>query len=480
MTEQKIALFYQSQPPPIIHGVKKAMKPTGYRDGSADIAYSLCRKNLHNWLAQKQNPESKLKIPTWSVIIPHREEIQQFYPEISLDFLSERHTKSHQMDHLENYLSSVLKTISTLPDFCFSFPDTPEGIREAIASGAKILWFNTVLFEGHPMQDKQLFPESNCDDFWFVCQHPAQVQKFDDKYLTNQYLAAHGVPIPKTLLICATKIFASTLQEYEDSYQKLFSDSHKNINHSLPKSIVCHEIQQDTLAKLAGIETFPVIVKPIRGRGSAGVSRVNNFQELKQAIEKMFPNGEPSVEFGDMIMVEEFLSGEEYTVTIFPSGVFENIKHDSHSIKCQKGEEKLNEYTTIHTMSSTWSLPPVYRFDHHAGIMPYNGLVPVTANSRVLTPTECAESVVIQMRSDCEKAAALVNCKAPIRIDCRIRNGSPKVAVLFDLNPKPNLTGPGRVGRDDQESLVGMSAKAIGWSFEDLVHNYVLTRWKQI
>ena len=52
---------------------------------------------------------------------------------------------------------------------------------------------------------------------------------------------------------------------------------------------------------------------------------------------------------------------------------------------------------------------------------------------------------------------------------------------LFDLNMKPNMTGPGRPGRDDQDSLVCMAAAAHGWSFQDLlcyiVHNARQPDW---
>ena len=36
---------------------------------------------------------------------------------------------------------------------------------------------------------------------------------------------------------------------------------------------------------------------------------------------------------------------------------------------------------------------------------------------------------------------------------------------------KPNMTGPGRDGREDQDNLVGIAVKGIGWSFVDLVDN---------
>lgn len=49
--------------------------------------------------------------------------------------------------------------------------------------------------------------------------------------------------------------------------------------------------------------------------------------------------------------------------------------------------------------------------------------------------------------------------------------------VLFDLNMKPNMTGPGREGRHEQASLVALAAEAVGWPFPLLVHNIALQAW---
>jgi len=45
------------------------------------------------------------------------------------------------------------------------------------------------------------------------------------------------------------------------------------------------------------------------------------------------------------------------------------------------------------------------------------------------------------------------------------------IGRLFDLNMKPNMTGAGRPGRDDQDSLTMIAAREIGWSYEDLLLN---------
>lgn len=74
------------------------------------------------------------------------------------------------------------------------FPDTMGGIRDALTRGAEVLWANTVLFEGHPLDGREAGVR-------IVGQHPAAVQRFDDKYFTNSLFARHGLPVPRGLLL---------------------------------------------------------------------------------------------------------------------------------------------------------------------------------------------------------------------------------------------------------------------------------------
>lgn len=94
---------------------------------------------------------------------------------------------------------------------------------------------------------------------------------------------------------------------------------------------------------------YPIVAKPIRGRGSHGVKVCRSPEELA-AHAKSLADEDAAV------MLEEFLQGEEATVTVMPPNA-------------EKGY---------------WALPLVSRFNHHDGIAPYNGTVAVTANSRVV------------------------------------------------------------------------------------------------
>ncbi|MBJ7880450.1 ATP-grasp domain-containing protein [Gelidibacter salicanalis] len=326
------------------------MKPGGYSDSGADIAYEL-KKNDIGIVTPVTNPD------------------------------------------IENDLHWV-------------FPDTKKGIQSAIKKGANTFWLNTVLYKNHKIEN--FFDR----DFQFIGQLPSQVDIYDDKYFTNELLRKNKIPIPKTKLI-----------------------SIENLND--------YSLDID----------FPIVVKPISGRGSQGVSLVRNQKELDGKLNEIFLNNE----YGNTVYVEQFLSGQEITVTVMPSG---NYLIDN--------QEKIYK--------NPWCLPAVKRFNHKDGIAPYNGIVAIMKNSSVLENNELNSRKIIEVYRQCEKASELLNIKAPIRIDCRAdEKGN---YFLFDLNMKPNMTGPSRPHRETQDSLTLLASRKIGWNYIDLLRNMIRQSWK--
>ncbi|MET2985318.1 ATP-grasp domain-containing protein [Aureibaculum conchae] len=347
---QTIAILYQAKLPPIRNGIQKPMKPGGYSDSGADIA---CELNKHG-------------IP---IVTP--------------------------VDHPK-----------ILTDLDWVFPDTREGIQNALDKGANTFWLNTVLYKDHEIEN--FFGQK----IQFVGQMPHQVDAFDDKYFTNELLRKNQISIPKTELISIENLS----------------------NYSLSID-------------------FPMVVKPIRGRGSQGVSLVNNPKELDNKLNELFSNAA----YGNTVYVEQFLSGQEITVTVMPPGSYLIDNQVTHNHK-------------------PWCLPAVKRVNHKEGIAPYSGVVAVMKNSSVLEDSELKSTNIKAVYRQCVKAAQLLNLKAPIRIDCRAdENGN---YFLFDLNMKPNMTGPSRPQRQNQDSLTLLAARKIGWSYYDLLKNILKQSWK--
>jgi hypothetical protein len=244
----------------------------------------------------------------------------------------------------------------------WTFPDTEQGILEALDKGATHLWANTILFASHPLQTSTQIGAFQ-DLVRVVGQGPLVVEQYDDKDHVNTYLRkVGGLSMPRSWPV-------------------------------LPSA---------TLDDLLGI-SYPVVAKPARGRGSYGVKVCGTAEEL-------LVHSKALVEESMTLMVEEFLMGEEATVTVMPP------------------TPDKEDY---------WSLPVVTRFNHQDGIAPYNGVVAVTANSRVVLDDE-HDATYSQVKRECEEVARILGTTAPIRIDVRRFKDSPTSKfALFDINMKP-------------------------------------------
>lgn len=314
-------------------------------------------------------------------------------------------------------------------DFDWVFPDTALGIEHAIRAGAKLLWANTILFTDHPLRD--------------ACQHadvrivghvPELVQTFDDKWIANSLLKESNLTVANAVLV----------------------SDHPHVDGTLPLS----SLTEATLLE-NGIQ-LPCVIKPVRGRGSQGVLRVDTIDILKQRVqhflsERYHLNGTSLSKYGSKYIIEQYLSHEEITITVMPPGMYviggKVVEKDTH-----------------------WSLPIVERFNHDMGIAPYSGVRAVVNNSRVYERHRMLDAESIRISNDCERAAAIVDARAPIRVDCRSDESGR--FHIFDLNMKPNMTGASRPGREDQDSLTVLAARAIDWTYFDLLANVLRQAWK--
>lgn len=275
------------------------------------------------------------------------------------------------------------------------FPDTERGILAAIQKGATHLWANTILFGTHPLQGSDSL-DKHAAKLKIVGQPPLLVDEFDDKNFINSLLRKDG-------------------------------------RFKLPESRILNCADATCVMGLP----YPIVAKPIRGRGSYGVKVCHTEPELCAHLETLLKDD-------PLVMVEEYLPGEEGTVTIMPPS------------------KDIPRY---------YSLPVVVRFNHENGIAPYNGAVAVTQNSRVLSREEIENDPAYDdIRLQCEQVAEMCKVTAPIRIDIRRVSEKPRSRfAMFDINMKPNMTGPGRPGREDQASLTALAAERLGWDYAALL-----------
>ena len=363
----KIAVLHQSLAPPLFGGMCKPMKPGGYSDSGADIACNLRDAGV-------------------PVITP-----------------ASRPDPARDLDWV--------------------FPDTKDGIELALLAGASVLWANTILFNGHPLEDL------HDRDVHIIGQQPAAVHEFDDKWHTNLILASEGLPVAPGFLVFL-----------------------KEVEGLLLETLAAHGCP------------LPCVVKPIRGCGSDGVVKVSTLDELKAAVSSLLrattidAGGGTWPKYGTSCMVERYLPGHEISVTVMPAGTYQIDGRKNIIERC-------------------WCLPPVARFNHQGGIAPYNDIVAVTVtcNSRLLEPSELADPRCREALEFCARAGEVVGARAPIQVDCRADQSGR--FFIIDLNMKPNMAGAGRVGRENQDSLTAIAARAIGWCYLDLLLNMTRQAW---
>ncbi|CAD0047900.1 unnamed protein product [Aureobasidium pullulans] len=306
----RVALLYQAIESPVINGVRKPMKPG---DGCADIAFNLSSQAGIEIITPIDSPSPRLHVG-------------------------------------------------------WSFPDSEEGILNALNKGATHLFANTVVFASHPLQTSERVGAYQ-DKVKIVGHPPCMVELHDDKHYVNDMLRKSG-------------------------------------QFTLPRGWLLEDDGQDVDARLNSLDLhFPTVGKPVRGRGSHGVKVCHDFDELRAHVQALWKES-------PAIILEDYLAGEEATVTVMPP----SDEHATH-----------------------WALPIVTRFNH--------------ANGYAADPTYSA------IAKECEGVAKMMGLTAIMRIDF----------ALFDVNMKPNMTGPGRPGREDQASLTAIAAAQLGWDYPRLL-----------
>jgi D-alanine-D-alanine ligase len=164
---------------------------------------------------------------------------------------------------------------------------------------------------------------------------------------------------------------------------------------------------------------LPLIVKPAREGSSIGVAKVQGYSEMVQAVEK-------AAELDADILCEQFVSGDEVTCPVLGTG------------------------------DSARALP-VIRIVAPEGNYDYQNKY-FTDDTKYLIPCGLPAGEEEAIQDIVLKAYRVLGCRGWGRIDVMIDAATRKPSLL-EINTSPGMTG---------HSLVPMSARAIGLSYEDL------------
>lgn len=162
---------------------------------------------------------------------------------------------------------------------------------------------------------------------------------------------------------------------------------------------------------------LPVFVKPNNGGSSIGMSKVNKAEDLAAALEKAFRED-------DQVLVEEFISGREFTIGVFRSG------------------------GKILTLPFTEIIAENEFFDYEAK---YEG------KSKEVTPAACDEATAQKVRDAARRVYEIFNCRGIVRMDF-IFNAEVNEPYLLEINTVPGQS---------EASIVPQQVRANGWELKD-------------
>jgi D-alanine-D-alanine ligase len=178
------------------------------------------------------------------------------------------------------------------------------------------------------------------------------------------------------------------------------------------KSIIVFQHTPLTVDIILQQLSLPLFVKPNNGGSSIGISRVNNIEDLAPAIERAFKED-------NQILLEEFISGREFTIGIY---------------------RKNNE---IIPLPFTEILTENEFFDYEAK---YSG------KSKEITPADCTPSLTLLVQQTATSLYELFNCRGVIRIDFIYNEASDKL-YLLEINTVPGQSAA---------SIVPQQVRAMG------------------
>ena len=170
----------------------------------------------------------------------------------------------------------------------------------------------------------------------------------------------------------------------------------------------------DILSKLK----LPVFVKPNNGGSSIGMSKVNEASELEPAFEKAFKED-------DQVLVEEFISGREFTIGVF---------------KSKEGKIIPLPMTEVITKKDFFD----YEAKYTAGF------------TEEITPARVEESIAEKVRQTATRVYQIFNCRGIVRIDF-IYNEEAGEPYMLEINTVPGQT---------EASIVPQQVRAMGWTLK--------------
>jgi D-alanine-D-alanine ligase len=193
---------------------------------------------------------------------------------------------------------------------------------------------------------------------------------------------------------------------------------------------------------------FPLIVKPVSEGSSKGIfssSFVKNRNELKAEVERIL------LEYNQSALIEEFLSGREFTAAILGNG--------SDALVLPIVEINFNEFPD--------GFIPLYSYEAKWILDTKENPLDVFA-----CPAHLTEELETQIKNIVLKTYSLLRCRDWSRIDVRLdKNGIPNI---IEVNPLPGI-----LPNPEENSCFPKAARTMGLSYNDMINSVLLEAAKR-
>ena len=168
---------------------------------------------------------------------------------------------------------------------------------------------------------------------------------------------------------------------------------------------------------------LPVFVKPNNGGSSIGMSKVTTADALAPALEKAFKED-------TQVLVEEFISGREFTIGVFKT----------------KGVLQVLPITEIETTNEFFDFEAKYQ-----------------GKSVETTPALISDTMQSQLEAAAKRVYEVLNCRGVVRIDF-IYNEQKGLPYMLEVNTVPGQSAA---------SVIPQQVKAMGVSLQDFYTSIV-------
>lgn len=225
-------------------------------------------------------------------------------------------------------------------------------------------------------------------------------------------------------------VLSSALAMDKDKAKQIFHSCQIPVANSRAYRVTAHHNCQEIKNKIKTVFTPPFVIKPNREGSTLGLTIVNDYGQIEQAIKNAAASD-------DVILVEEFIKGTELTVPVLG----------------EIGQEKALPVIEI--------VPKNEYYDYESKYS--------VGGSEHIIPARLDEKTTRTLQEYAVRAHQALGCKTYSRVDFMLNENN--VPIILEVNTLPGMT---------PTSLFPDAAKSAGISYEEMIETFVKLSVEQL